>query len=134
MKRGHISSSDTIISFVQRDDLRIAEDCIDLERVSDERDPGTLIVADLDSSYTIDKESACNYLSQYVRFLPVPVIVNGTIISQEAYENTISGRTEGFECISSRQVTNSKFTATLDVSVDNRSRLLVRVTDILATW
>ena len=127
----HISSSDTIISFVQRDDLRIAEDCIDLERVSDERDAGTLIVADLDPSYTIDEISACNYLRQYVRFLPVPVIVNGTIISQEAYENTVSGRAEGFERISSRQVTNSKFTATLDVSVDNRSRLLVRVTDIL---
>ena len=127
----HIGSSDTIISSVQRDDLRIAEDCIDLERVTDERDAGTLIVADLEPSYIVDEISACNYLRQYVRFLPVPVTVNGTIITQEAYENTVSGRTEGFERIASRQVTNSKFTATLDVSVDSRSRLLVRVTDIL---
>ncbi|MDE0080017.1 MAG: ATP-binding protein [Caldilineaceae bacterium] len=127
----HIESSETIISSVHRDDLRIAEDCIDLETVSDERDAGTLIVADLDPSYTIDEVSACDYLRQYVRFLPVPVAVNGTIISQEAYENTVAGRTEGFKQIASRHVTNSKFTATLDVSVDNRSRLLVRVTDIL---
>lgn len=126
-----IDSYDTVISSVRRDDLRIAEDCIDLEHVTDGREAGTTIVADLDPAYTIDAQLACNYLRPYVRFLPVPVIVNGMHISQEAYEDTIAGRAVGFERISSRRVSNRIFTLSLDVSIDSRSRLLVRVTDIL---
>ena len=34
---------------------------------------------------------------QYVRFLPVPVVVNGHIISQESFADTIAGRATGFE-------------------------------------
>ena len=126
----HIDSDVTLISSVRRDDLRIAQDCIELERVTDDREPGTLIVADLDPAYPIDEAAACEYLQQYVRFLPVPVIVNGRIISQEGFADTLAGRAAGFEQISSRQVSRGEFAGTLHVSINAQSRLLARFTDI----
>lgn len=126
----HIESDATLISSAKRDDLKIAQNCIDLERVVDRREPGTLIIADLDPSYLIDESAACEYLSQYVRFLPVPVSVNGHIISQEAYEDTLAGEMEGFDQISSRDVLRGGFAGTLHVHINSQSRLLARLTEI----
>ena len=127
----HIDSDITLISSARRDDLKIAQDCVDLERVVDEREPGTLIVAELDPLNVVDASGARDYLRQYVRFLPVPVSVNGEVISQQVYEDTITGVLDGFKQIACRQVSRNPYDATLEVSVDDRSRLLVRVTDIL---
>ena len=127
----HIESEFTLISSARREELKIAQDCIDLERLVDSREAGTLISADLDPQYSITASSACDYLKQYVRFLPVPVIVNGTVISQEVYEDTIAGRAQGFVQIASRRVSRGAFIATLSVSVNSQNRLLARVTDIL---
>ena len=127
----HIDSDITLISAARRDDLKIAQDCVDLERVADGGVPGTLIVAELDSPNVVDASAACDYLRQYVRFLPVPVSVNGEVISQQVYGDTITGVLEGFNQIACRRVSRGPYEATLDVSVDDRSRLLVRVTDIL---
>lgn len=126
----YIESDATLISSAQRDNLRIAQDCIDLERKVDGREPGTLIVAHLDPSHPIDESTACEYLSQYVRFLPVSVYVNGNIISQEAYEDTLAGKMEGFEQIVSRRVSRDGFAGTLHVSINKQYRLLARLTDI----
>ena len=126
----HIDSDITFISVARRDDLKIGQDCIDLERATDDREPGTLIVADLDPAYPIDEAAACEYLKQYVRFLPVPVIVNGSIISQEVFEDTLSGRAAGFDQISARAVSRGEFSGTLHVSINAQSRVLLRFTDI----
>ena len=126
----HIDSDITFISVARRDDLKIGQDCIDLERATDDREPGTLIVADLDPAYPIDEAAACEYLKQYVRFLPVPVIVNGSIISQEVFEDTLSGRAAGFDQVSARVVSRGGFSGTLHVSINAQSRVLLRFTDI----
>src|SRR5258707_665918 len=43
-----IESDVTLISSAKREDLRIAQDCIDLDSVTDARPPGTVITAELD--------------------------------------------------------------------------------------
>ncbi len=126
----HIDSGVTLVSSAKRDDLKIAQECVDLERVTESREPGTLVFAELDSSDTVDAPAARDYLRQYVRFLPIPVSVNGEIISQEVYEDTLLGRANRFDLIASRQVVRGAYQATLDVSVDDRSRLFVRVSDV----
>src|SRR5260370_36619413 len=100
-KTRHIESGITLISTARRADLRIAQNCIDLERTADDRTPGTIIRAGLDPSFAIDSASASEYLSQYVRFLPVPVLVNGALISQLLFENAIGAKSAGYEKISS---------------------------------
>lgn len=127
----HIDATATLISSARREELRIAQDCVSLHRVTDEREPGTLIVAELDSQNAITAPEARDYLKQYVRFLPVPVSVNNDIISQEVFDDTIAERLTGFRQIACRQVSRDRYEATLDVSLDDRSRLLVRATNIL---
>ena len=126
----NIESSVTLISSAKRADLRIAQDCIDLERIEDGREPGTIIKADLDPAFPINEAEASEYLRQYVRFLPVPVCVNDKIISQERFEDTLGNRAEGFEEIASRAVSNRQLSGTLRTFVNAQARVLARITDI----
>lgn len=126
----YIDSDVTLISSARRDDLRIAQDCIDLERVSDTRGPGTTVTAELDPSFPVDEASVCEYLKQYVRFLPVPVLVNGKLISQEAFENALTDKASGFALYSSRTASHGDFAGTLQTSINPQGRVLARFTNI----
>lgn len=126
----HIESGITLVSSAKRDDLKIAQDCIDLERITDDRGPGTLITADLDPSFAIDEASAREYLGQYVMFLTVPVLVNGNLISQVAFEDTLAGKATGFERISSRQVSHGNFAGNLATYVNAQGWVLARLNGI----
>ncbi len=126
----HIDSGVTLVSSARRADLRIAQDCIDLERVADDRSPGTIIRAELDPSFAIDEASASEYLSQYVRFVPVSVLLNGQLISQQLFEDTFGSRGAGYQEISSRPVSRGEFSATLRTFVNAQARVLVRLEGI----
>lgn len=126
----HIESDVTLISSARREDLRIAQDCIDLERVRDNREPGTTITADLDPSFPVDEASVCEYLRQYVRFLRVPVLVNAKVISQEAFENTLGDKASGFAEHSQRRASHGDFAGTLQTSINPQGQVLVRFTKI----
>jgi molecular chaperone HtpG len=127
----YIGSAATLVSSAKRDDLRIAQDCIDLETFADEREPGTLVTAELDPAFTIDEAAVCDYLKQYVRFIPVPVLVNGHLISLEKFEDTLADRASGFQQISSHDVSRGAFAGALQVSLNGQSRVLARLTNIL---
>src|ERR1043165_908781 len=126
----HIDATQTLISSAKRDDLRIAQDCIDLERVVDNREPGTIIIANLDPSFPVDQASVCQYLKQYVRFLPTAVFVNEVLISQERFEDTLTEKTSGFTLLTSRAISSNEFAGTLDTSIDPQGRVLARFTNI----
>ncbi len=126
----HIDSDVTLISSARREDLKIAQHCVDLERVPDRRAPGTSIIAELDPSGIIDATAACEYLKQYVRFLPVPVSVNGQLISQEHFDGATNTTQDKLTPIACRTVVKGAYQATLDVSTDDRSRLVIHVTDL----
>ena len=101
-----IESSVTLVTGGKRAELRIAEDCIDLQRLEDGREPGTIIRADLDPGFAISEAEAVTYLKQYVRFLPVPVYVNDTLISQDEFEEMLGNAASGFEEISCRDISS----------------------------
>ena len=128
----YIDSDVTLVSYARRADLRIAQDCIDLERVADDRGPGTIIRADLDQAFAIDEASASEYLSQYIRFLPVPVLVNGHLVSQQLFEDALGSRAAGYEeiSISSRLVSRGEFSGTLRTFINAQARVLARLTGL----
>jgi len=126
----HIDSGVTLISSAKREDLRIAQDCIDLERIEDERAVGTAIIADLDPSFNISDVAVRDYLTPYARFLPVPVFVNGTLISQQSFETTLSEKASGFERRPSRGVSRGEFSGTLETLLDSKGSVLAKLTDI----
>ena len=129
----HIGSEETLISSARRDNLRISQNCIDLRIVNDGRQPGSKIIAELDPEFPLNESSIRDYLRQYVRFLPVPVYVNGVNISQGSYEDEISGTAEGFQEVMSRRMRDDRgpFEANVSVSVDPLGRVLVRLNEIV---
>jgi molecular chaperone HtpG len=126
----HIYSDVTLISSAKRDELRIAQNCIDLERLSDNRPPGTKITAHLDPSFQINESTARNYLEPYVGFLPVAVRVNDTLISQRSFEDTLANRSSGFILHSSRNVSHGQYSGMLGTSFNPQGQIMVRLTGI----
>jgi molecular chaperone HtpG len=126
----NIDTDQTLLSSAKREDLRIAQDCIDLERIKDGREPGTIITAILDPSFDINEAAVCEYLIPYVRFLPVAVFVNGKLLSQEAFEDALSDKASGYENISLRSVSKGGFGGLLETSLNFQGRLLARLTNI----
>jgi molecular chaperone HtpG len=126
----HVDSDVTLVSYVKRQDLRIAQDCIDLERVTDERGPGTTVIALLDDSFTITESTVRDYLAPYVRFLPVPVLVNGKLISQQPFESALADKASGFVLLSAHAVSQGQFSGTVETLVNSQGRALARLTDI----
>ncbi|WP_426139233.1 ATP-binding protein [Pseudomonas sp. DWP3-1-2] len=67
----------------QKKNLKIGQDCISFEQLGDSIPIGTSIVATLDGDTLLDIEGLKNYVGQFVGFLPVPVMINGALISQQ---------------------------------------------------
>ena len=65
----HIESDVTLVTSVRRVDLRIAQDCVDLERRDDDRESGTRIVAELDPG-SENGRGVCNKLPQAICAIP----------------------------------------------------------------
>lgn len=127
----HIDSNTTLISSAKREDLQIAKDCIDLDRIVEDRGPGTIITAELDPGFPVNEASVSEYLKQYVRFIPVPVLVNGTLISQESFEKALTEKSTGFVEQPSRKVSQGDFSGTFQSFIQQQQgRVLVRFSDI----
>ena len=82
----------TLVSRARRDQLRIAEECIDIERFSNGRNPGTTIEVELEKNSRLTPPQVRDYLATYVRFLPVAVTLNGTLISQQSFDAVYAKR------------------------------------------
>lgn len=126
----HIASDITLISSARREDLQIAQNCIDLERSTDPHSFGTTVIAELDPAFPISLADVIQYLSPYVQFLPVPVFVNESLISQTSFEDTLGARATGFVSHARRQVISGALSGTLETFLNTQGRLLARLTDI----
>jgi molecular chaperone HtpG len=126
----NVASAVTLISTARRKDLKIGQDCIDLEITRDNRQPGTAIHAVLDPSFSIDEPAAIEYLRQYVQFLPVPVVLNGKLISRKSFEESLGEKASGFEPLSSRTISRGEFAGTLITMVNAQARVLARLQHI----
>jgi molecular chaperone HtpG len=123
----NIASPVTLVTAARRSELRIGQDCIDLEAVHDDRGPGTTVYATLDPSFSIDESSASEYLRQYVQFLPVPVFLNRKLISQQSFEGSLGDRVAGFEPLLTRAVSRGDFSGTLHTRINAQARILARL-------
>ena len=71
-----------------RDTLSLEEDCISEENLAPLNEPGTKVIAELLSDYTIDIKRATNYLETFVKHLPITVYINGTVASMRPLEES----------------------------------------------
>ncbi|WP_439185764.1 ATP-binding protein [Carboxylicivirga taeanensis] len=82
-----VDSESVYKTIAVRENLSISEDCIELEKVDDDTIPvGTTLIAYLDNQSQITHEGAIDYLSQYIKYLPIEVNINGINCSQKDYK------------------------------------------------
>lgn len=81
----YVEGDTTIETFALRESLSITEKCIEITSKSENREPGTEVVAELDEAVNITQQGAISYLSPYIQYLDVPILINGTIVSQKKY-------------------------------------------------
>lgn len=82
-----LGNNPIIYSVAQRDKLSVTDKCIDYKELEHSSlvDFGTIVHITLDANSIINKDVAKEYLIPYVKFLPVPVFVNGESISCNTY-------------------------------------------------
>ncbi len=123
----HIDSKVTLISSALRENLRFAQNCIDLERLEDARGPGTIITADLDPSFSIDEAAVSDYLRQYVRFLPVSLTVNGRKISGDNFHEALASSASGFVSHGTRPISRGDIAGILHTFLGAQGRVLAHL-------
>ncbi len=125
-----IGSAETLRSVAERDSLRIAEECISLERSTSDMDVGTKVTAILDKENLISREQALRYLEPYVSCLPVPVYLNDDLISGNTIESRlpVAGRT--FKQLGLRDLGDGLCGGSFDVRVDSNGQILVFVSKV----
>lgn len=65
----------------RKNQLSIGENCIELERVESGIEEGTRLCADIGAATRVDVASLRNYIHPFVKFLVVPVRLNGELLS-----------------------------------------------------
>jgi molecular chaperone HtpG len=88
----NIGSEQTLWSAVNREDLSISKECIDLWESNVETPYGTQVTVQMDHAFNV--EEAQRYLEAYVQYIPVRVMFNDKMISCRSYHDVILG-TEG---------------------------------------
>jgi molecular chaperone HtpG len=125
-----VGNTETLRSVAERDSLKIAEECISLERIISDMGEGTKVTAILDGENPISQEQALRYLEPYVCFLPIPVYFNDKLISGNKIEShlPISGRT--FEQLGVQNLTDGFCGGSFDVRVDSNGQILILASNI----
>jgi molecular chaperone HtpG len=123
--------TEVLRSIAERDSLKIAQECISLERVDSKRDVGTTVTAILDNEHPIGADKARRYLEPYVALLPVPVYFNQSLISCVKVESRppIAGRQ--FEKLGLQMLRDNFYQGKFDVRADSNGQIMVVVTDII---
>lgn len=75
----------TYESKAERERLEIGKRCIELQEVEKRQEPGTTVYATLQPGIYLNIEEAKSYLQQFVRYIDVPVTLNGSVISCQKY-------------------------------------------------
>lgn len=123
-------STEALRSVAERDSLRIGEDCISLERTTANRGAGTTVTAMLDAQHAISPEQAGQYLEPYVSLLPVPVYLNGKVISGATLESRlpVAGRT--FERLGSTALADNMCAGDFEVHADQNGQVMVVIANV----
>jgi len=126
-----IDSEETLISIAERDKLSISEECIDLNKEKDGRQPGTKIIATLDDASKITLQGAIDYLEPYIKYLPVKVVVNGILQSQKKYREDLIPDIKELHACPIKRINSGDYEANVEIMFDRRTaRVHVILSDI----
>ncbi len=122
-----IESDTTMVSVAEKAKLSFSQECIELDRVTDDRKPGTTLTVDLDPDSRIDERRVAGYLESYVAYLPVKVLLNGKPISQKDYGERLF---KGFMPLGQKAASHNGYEGRVHVWLDSNGQVAARVTDV----
>lgn len=76
--------------FAERETLSVTDDCIRFTSEEATGEPGTTVTATMQASRSIDVDQAVAYITDFVRFVEVPVLVNGVLVSQAPLDDAVA--------------------------------------------
>ncbi|QGM46090.1 ATP-binding protein [Methylocystis heyeri] len=125
-----LESDVALLSIAERDTLKIGEECIVFKTVPPDREAGTILTATLDSNNSILPQQAQSYLLPYVSLLPVPVYLNGELISTRTMKEALPSSVRSFAPLGSKKLEERGFGALFSISADSNGQIFANVTDI----
>lgn len=125
-----VGSGHTLISSVDREQVSLSEECIDLEVIEDERAPGTRIIATLEQGKPLNLSQAIQYLESYVKYIPVRIIVNGQCISQKDYRSELVRNYESLIRCNKQTIASGYYYCDIQVLFDASGNSVVELTNV----
>jgi molecular chaperone HtpG len=123
-------SIETLRSIAIRDTLSIAEECISLENIQDEREEGTEIVVTLEPQSQLTEQQAKQYLKGYVQYVPVNIFLNGELISNQNLDTSIPFSTEKLLDLGIHEAQTGTFSFKVHVGINPQGLVRAEITDI----
>lgn len=128
----YAEGNETIETFANRDSLSITEECIDIKTYEEDREAGTQIIAELDDALNLTVQGAISYLNPYIKHLNIPVIINGSIVSQNKYSDIFEVRQENlYKAETYNLITPNNLSFTLLLNYTNQNVVKVYCSNII---
>ncbi len=121
----------TIETYAERESLSVTEECIEINYTNADREPGTTVIAELDESHSLNVADSMKYLAPYVQYVPVPITINGTLISQKNYSEKVQLPSERQYQTNEHLVEHNGFKFRLKTIIGKNGLVRVHCSDIL---
>jgi len=112
-------------SAADRSTLSTSEDSITLESLLPQGEPGTIVKAQMPADAPVDVAVATAYITDFVAFLDIPVLVNGRQVNTGSIEDAVPERGD-ILLESSDHELSPDFTADLTIRVDGNGEVWLR--------
>ena len=117
-------------SSVEREKLSATEPCISIETLPSEGHPGTTVEIVIDEGVNIGVAEATAYITEAVRYLPIPVVVNGAVVSKHEFIEALSQPRTSEPMIHQHVQITGGIEATMELAMGFNGEPWVRVTDM----
>ena len=117
-------------SSVERERLSATVPCISIEELPSQRHPGTTVEIVIDESTSVDVGQAISYISEAVRYIPIPVVVNESVVSQHQFMEALSRPGSSEPSIFKRVKIAGGIEASMELAIGFNGEPWVRVTDL----
>ena len=109
--------------------LSAHQDCIEMIAQLPERDPGTRVTATISESAVVDVAAATTYITEFVRHVAIPVVVNGTTVSQQTLDSQWPGPAAAWSDVGSVDL-SGELSATAHARAGSDGQLWMDITDL----
>ena len=86
----YYSSIQTVETTADLENISLTEDCIVTQKTDDATLPiGTTVTAHLQDGVRMTEADGLAYLNPFIQYIPIPVYLNGKLISQHSYKDAV---------------------------------------------